>query len=121
MRMSDWSSDVCSSDLRLDSTLVKNFVPFGRWIGTGQRAHDRGRFIGHGSFLRMGDGALDVRRSGIRSMIDAIRFGRLVIDAQHLAAPAQAQLARHQMNDDESVANVERTPRFGTVDRKRVV
>src|SRR3546814_9107081 len=43
---------------RLDSTLVKNFVPFGRWIGTGQRAHDRGRFIGHGSFLRMGDGAL---------------------------------------------------------------
>src|SRR3546814_2259983 len=40
---------------RLDSTLVKNFVPFGRWIGTGQRAHDRGRFIGHGSFLRMGD------------------------------------------------------------------
>src|SRR3546814_7435947 len=24
---------------RLDSTLVKNFVPFGRWIGTGQRAH----------------------------------------------------------------------------------
>src|SRR3546814_7681999 len=33
---------------RLDSTLVKNFVPFGRWIGTGQRAHDGGRFIGHG-------------------------------------------------------------------------
>src|SRR3546814_20663485 len=90
MRLCDWSSDVCSSDLvplgrraadRLDSTLVKNFVPFGRWIGTGQRAHDRGRFIGHGSFLRMGDGALDVRRSGIRSMIDAIRFGRLGIDS----------------------------------------
>src|SRR3546814_8155318 len=48
-------------------------------------------------------------------MIDAIRFGRLVIDVQHLAAPAQAQLARHQMNDDEFVANVERNQRFGPV------
>src|SRR3546814_14671042 len=60
----------------------------------------------------MCDGALDMGRPGVRPMIDPIGFWRLIIDAQHLAAPPKAQLTRHQMDDDEFVTDVEGHPRL---------
>src|SRR3546814_2759863 len=76
MRISDWSSDVCSSDLVIDMHLMPRGAQiFGRGQARGPRADDADRLAGRGARVQRFDPALGP--SGVGDIfLDAARSER---------------------------------------------
>src|SRR3546814_2693000 len=88
MRISDWSSDVCSSDLPAECALalvahqrvakqyadVVRFNAFGRYHARDERRDGRGLFVGVGGGKRLDIGAVDQR--GLNFITLIITIGR---------------------------------------------
>src|SRR3546814_6926504 len=102
MRISDWSSDVCSSDLRRAVFLLQ--------LGRGERSFDKlrtnGRWVSSGLAAR-----LDQRRSE--------RLGRRLAAPQHELEHRIKAFAFVDRAFDQRLGQVEREPRIGAdEDRK---
>src|SRR3546814_19604331 len=81
MRISDWSSDVCSSDLHKDGVRTNCYASNLRWATPASNTADK---YGHGTILRGArhprakltpDGVRHIRSSGRSSRVMAEEFG----------------------------------------------
>src|SRR3546814_19640765 len=84
MRISDWSSDVCSSDLNADSASVQKL--FGSSSGIAAQLNGAiDRIIGNDGLVEARDDALKTQLDGLDSQFDALNARMAKVEARYQA------------------------------------
>src|SRR3546814_4367557 len=118
MRISDWSSDVCSSDLNLEAFCVEHGLPFVRWSGSypGEWSPERLIFRGSGTvdsyMVDESDRVLLDRR--LLSDLGSIEAALAYFDAAEFAVPPLV------VEGDPPAVPAESTAASGEIERAHV-
>src|SRR3546814_5096200 len=126
MRISDWSSDVCSSDLREQPLAAKGFVAGKQFADTtDQYAYERKRLAAvknsQSTDERLQASQLAQQRAAATSLESSLEIARRNLDALNLRAPVTGQLSGFSIQVGQSLQQGESNGQVDSPGRNKLI